>query len=125
MYAAAVLLALASLASAQNTTCTGGITQPVGAGPVASPDTPAAFLALSALGTAATNAATPAGYTLAFANLKGAIQNPNYLGYYTLASYSPAACAAHCASATGCSSFNTCKCFQGPSRFVDFSTHQI
>lgn len=117
MYASAIVLALAGLASAQNltttatataTACSGGVTQSAGVGPIPTPDTPGAFLALSAFPAAATSAATPPGYTLAFANLHAAVSSTSYLGYYTLTSYSPAMCAARCSAVTGCTAFNTC-----------------
>ncbi|KAI0153061.1 hypothetical protein GGR57DRAFT_492494 [Xylariaceae sp. FL1272] len=70
--------------------------EPVGAGPIPSTDTAAAFLAFSDLSDAAENAAVPAGYVSAFTNLQASSSAYGYLGFTNLDSYDPAACAAKC-----------------------------
>lgn len=80
--------------------------QPAGSGPVASPDTPAAFLANTANTLPALNAKTPSGYAQTFKNLQGATTAASYLGLWTLKSYDVAGCAAQCDSTATCTSFN-------------------
>ncbi|KAH6639605.1 hypothetical protein C7974DRAFT_449729 [Boeremia exigua] len=80
--------------------------QPLGAGPVPSPDTPDAFLASEDFATAANGASTPAGYINKFKNLKGSNNAVAYLGYNTLETYDTQSCADACTATQGCSSFN-------------------
>jgi hypothetical protein len=85
--------------------------QPLGAGPVPSPDTPEAFLAMEEISNAANNAPVPTGYVNKFKNLKGSNNAVAYLGYSTLDTYDTQACADSCTKKEGCSSFNICKCY--------------
>lgn len=78
----------------------------LGAGPVASPDTAAGFLAYSAFSGNATGAATPAGYSAVAINAVGSASSPTYLTYKTMTSYDVAGCAAFCESMAACNSFN-------------------
>ncbi|KAI4701025.1 hypothetical protein J4E89_010861 [Alternaria sp. Ai002NY15] len=80
--------------------------QPLGKGPVPSPDTAEAFLAMEEISKAATDASTPAGYVNKFKNLKGSNNAVAYLGYKTLDTYDTQACADSCTEKDGCSSFN-------------------
>lgn len=79
---------------------------PTGFGPVASPDTPANFLALPDFASNALAASTPAGYTQAFKNLNASNNAYGYLGYTTYKTYDVAGCATKCKSISGCVSFN-------------------
>lgn len=80
--------------------------QPAGHGPVPSPDSPSAFVALSAFSTAANNAPTPAGYHKTFTDLKASCNSYGYLGYTALESYDTNACATRCEATQGCAGFN-------------------
>ncbi|KAI4940733.1 hypothetical protein J4E86_010705 [Alternaria arbusti] len=80
--------------------------QPLGKGPVPSPDSPEAFLAMEEISKAATDASTPAGYVSKFKNLKGSNNAVAYLGYKTLDTYDTQACADSCTEKEGCSAFN-------------------
>ncbi|USP75175.1 hypothetical protein yc1106_02449 [Curvularia clavata] len=80
--------------------------QPLGKGPVPTPDTPEAFLAMDEISDAANNAPTPSGYALKFKNLKASNNAIGYLGYNTLDTYDTQACADFCTAKEGCSSFN-------------------
>ncbi|KAL1311455.1 hypothetical protein AAFC00_004400 [Neodothiora populina] len=77
-----------------------------GAGPVASPDTPAAFLANNVLWGLALDAATPYGYSQVFSNLTASIITSNYRGLFTMSSYDPAICQKHCDADSSCLAFN-------------------
>ena len=83
---------------------------PTGAGPVPTPDTASAFLALSAFSSSASSAPTPSGYTNAFRNLQGSSQAYGYMGYDVLSSYDTNKCAQKCNAKSGCLAFNICKC---------------
>ena len=85
--------------------------QPLGAGPIPSPDTPEAFLAMEEFSSAANGAPVPAGYVNKFKNLKGSNNAVAYLGYNTLDTYDTQACADSCTGKQGCSSFNLCKSY--------------
>jgi hypothetical protein len=61
--------------------------QPTGAGPVPSPDTISAFVALAAFSSAAVNAPLPTGYTQTFANLNASNNAYGYMGYTNLQTY--------------------------------------
>ncbi|KAG9737624.1 hypothetical protein KCU73_g9953, partial [Aureobasidium melanogenum] len=61
--------------------------QKPGNGPVASPDTPEAFLALDQLSSMSTTVATPYGYSQVFANQNASLSASAYMGLYTLNSY--------------------------------------
>ncbi|KAI4639167.1 hypothetical protein J4E93_009345 [Alternaria ventricosa] len=80
--------------------------QPLGKGPVPSPDSPEAFLAMEEISKAATDASTPTGYVNKFKNLKGSNNAVAYLGYKTLDTYDTQACADSCTEKEGCSAFN-------------------
>lgn len=79
---------------------------PTGAGPIASSDTAANFLAIPELASTALAASTPAGYTQVFSNLNASNNAYGYLGYTTFKTYDVAGCAAKCNSINGCVSFN-------------------
>lgn len=81
-------------------------TQPAGAGPVPSPDTPMAFLDDDTLAWTANNERTPIGYHNTFRNLQGSCSTSGYLGYTALDSYDAEECASRCADITGCIGFN-------------------
>jgi hypothetical protein len=83
--------------------------QPLGKGPVPTPDTAEAFLAMQEFADAANNAPVPAGYVNKFKNLKGSNNAVAYLGYNTLDTYDTQACADICTAKEGCSSFNICE----------------
>lgn len=92
-----------------------GSCNPTDAGnyPTVSPDTDTAFLA-SADFTAKANAATaPAGYfpVAGWKNLKASAIKASYFTYISDPGmgYSPATCAAKCATISGCVSFNICR----------------
>jgi hypothetical protein len=80
--------------------------QPTGAGPVPSPDTASAFMALSAFAATASAAPVPSGYTQTFKNLQGSSQAYGYMGFTLLDSYDTETCAAKCNSITGCVGIN-------------------
>lgn len=80
--------------------------QPLGSGPVPSPDTDTAFLSSTDLSAAANNAVTPNGYYNTFTNLQGSSNSYGYLGFTTLASYDVQACASTCDAIRGCSGIN-------------------
>ncbi len=82
--------------------------QPAGAGPVPSPDTPAAFEAYEPFAAAASSAPTPPGYNLAFTNLNASNNANAYMGFTTLQTYDTVACAKQCSATTGCSAINIC-----------------
>jgi hypothetical protein len=82
--------------------------QPVGAGPVPSPDTVAAFHAYQPFAAAASSAPTPPGYYSSFTNLNASNSANGYMGYTTLQSYDTVGCAAQCNAITGCSAINIC-----------------
>ncbi len=82
--------------------------QPLGAGPVPSPDTPAAFEAYQPFAAAASSAPTPSGYNLAFTNLNASNNANGYMGFTTLQTYDTVGCAAQCTAITGCSAINIC-----------------
>jgi len=80
--------------------------QPTGAGPIPSPDSPSAFLAYAKFSASATNAPTPSGYSQTYKNLRGASNAYGYMGYSTLSTYDSTACAAKCNKVTGCMALN-------------------
>ncbi|KAL9122385.1 MAG: hypothetical protein Q9187_001051, partial [Circinaria calcarea] len=80
--------------------------QPKGYGPVASPDTPEAFLSNPVLAAMASNAPTPDGYSNVFTNLDGSLSAPKYMGLTTLTSFDTLECASLCDQASGCVAFN-------------------
>jgi hypothetical protein len=82
--------------------------QPVGAGPVPTPDTPAAFEAYQPFAATASSAPTPSGYNLAFTNINASNNANGYMGFTTLQTYDTAGCAAQCNAITGCSAINIC-----------------
>jgi hypothetical protein len=82
--------------------------QPVGAGPVPTPDTAAAFEAYKPFADAASSAPTPPGYNLSFSNHQAANIAHGYMGFTTLETYDTLGCAAKCSAITGCLAFNIC-----------------
>ena len=97
--------------------------QPLGGGPVPSPDTDTAFLAdmdlqvsvselmldvdsLTKIQNLATNAPIPDGYTEAFSNLQGSLSASMYMGLNTLDTFDTLTCASLCDQASGCVAFN-------------------
>ncbi|CAD0114378.1 unnamed protein product [Aureobasidium uvarum] len=80
--------------------------QKAGKGPVASPDTPEAFLALDQLSTLSTTMATPYGYSQVFANQKASLSASVYMGLHTLDSYDVPGCQSICDQNSGCVAFN-------------------
>jgi len=80
--------------------------QPTGYGPVASPDTPQAFLGLAEISSIAMNAPTPSGYKNTFTNLQASNNAQGYLGFITMETYDVLACSALCDSMPGCASVN-------------------
>jgi len=100
----AAVLGLAVVAQAVDTTqdCS---PQPVGYGPVPSPNTDAAFKVGPRFAAAANSAVTPPLYQKVFSNLNAsefATASNVYLGYYELKSYDAAACTAICDQTSGC-----------------------
>ncbi|KAG9658703.1 hypothetical protein KCU64_g4346, partial [Aureobasidium melanogenum] len=82
------------------------VKQKPGKGPVASPDTPEAFLALDELSNLSATVATPYGYSQVFANQKASLSASVYMGLYTLNSYDVPGCQSICDQNTGCVAFN-------------------
>ncbi|KAG9560458.1 hypothetical protein KCU71_g4293, partial [Aureobasidium melanogenum] len=80
--------------------------QKPGNGPVASPDTPEAFLALDQLSSMSTTVATPYGYSQVFANQNASLSASAYMGLYTLNSYDVPGCQSICDQNSGCVAFN-------------------
>ncbi|KAG9674770.1 hypothetical protein KCU99_g4292, partial [Aureobasidium melanogenum] len=80
--------------------------QKPGNGPVASPDTPEAFLALGQLSSMSTTVATPYGYSQVFANQNASLSASAYMGLYTLNSYDVPGCQSICDQNSGCVAFN-------------------
>jgi hypothetical protein len=88
--------------------------QPDGYGPKVTPDTASAFSSYAPFHSMASAAPTavPAknvagnAYQQTFRDLYGSSSANSYLGLYTLTSYSPEACAAHCDNTTLCTAFN-------------------
>ncbi|KAK5676596.1 hypothetical protein LTS10_010897 [Elasticomyces elasticus] len=106
MYAlTASLVALAATVAHAADTTSACSAQPVGYGPIPSPNDEATFKTLPAFASAANNAATPALYQRVFTNLNAsefASSSNVYLGYYELKSYDAAACTALCDQTSGC-----------------------
>ncbi|KAL8831695.1 MAG: hypothetical protein Q9191_000705, partial [Dirinaria sp. TL-2023a] len=80
--------------------------QPAGFGPVATPDTPNAFLSNPDFSAMANNATTPDGYTLVMQNAAASLSASKYMGLTNLRSYDPFECASLCNKALGCQAFN-------------------
>ncbi|KAG9956696.1 hypothetical protein KCU61_g9638, partial [Aureobasidium melanogenum] len=80
--------------------------QPLGSGPVPSPDTDTEFLSSTDLSAAANNAVTPSGYYSTFTDLQGSSNSYSYLGFTNLASYDVQACASKCDAIRGCAGIN-------------------
>lgn len=73
-------------------------------------DTAEAFLANTAYPAAASNAPTPAGYTLAYQAQQGSSQGVyGYMGYSVLDTYDTQVCSSRCDAVQGCVSFNICR----------------
>ncbi|OJD38667.1 uncharacterized protein BKCO1_40002 [Diplodia corticola] len=79
---------------------------PTGTLDLPSPNTADAFTSFSTYSDLATGATAPSGYTQAFSNQDGAVQQVGYRGVYTLDSYSPSDCAAYCDADSSCQAFN-------------------
>lgn len=104
MLSAIAIAALLGLATAQTTLpCS---QQPVGYGPIPSPNTDTAFSAFTTFSSLANAATAPSGYQRTFTNLNGSeLYDPTtmvYMGYQTLTTYDAGSCAALCDSTTGC-----------------------
>jgi hypothetical protein len=82
--------------------------QPLGSGPIPSPDTASAFLADSDFAAAASAAPVPSGYTNTFTNLQASNNAYGYMGFTTLSSYDSQQCADNCGAIDGCMAFNLC-----------------
>jgi hypothetical protein len=82
--------------------------QPLGSGPIPSPDTASAFLADSDFAAAASAAPVPSGYTNTFTNLQASNNAYGYMGFTDLSSYDSQQCADNCNAVTGCMAFNIC-----------------
>ncbi|ORY68179.1 uncharacterized protein BCR38DRAFT_422350 [Pseudomassariella vexata] len=80
--------------------------QPLGAGPVPTPDTVPGFYKSEALSKLAKNAITPKNYTNTFRNLNASVNAISYMGLHTLNSYDPQACAEFCNTEKLCTGFN-------------------
>ncbi|THX31335.1 hypothetical protein D6D10_08401 [Aureobasidium pullulans] len=85
-------------------------TQPTGAGPVPTPDSASAFLALPDFSASATAAAAataiPSGYVNTFVNQKASNNAYGYMGYTLLTEYNAQTCADKCTKINGCQAFN-------------------
>ncbi|KAI5262334.1 hypothetical protein E4T47_09293 [Aureobasidium subglaciale] len=88
--------------------------QPDGYGPKVTPDTDEAFVSYAPFHSMASAAPTVVpsnngagnAYQQTFKDLSGSSSANSYLGLYTLTSYSPADCAAHCDTTALCTAFN-------------------
>ena len=99
----ATITGLAAFVAADSTTACSP--QPVGYGPVPTPNTEAGWLSSSVYGTTANKAVTPSLYQRTYVNLNGSSLSTSsnvYLGYNELTSYDPAACTAICDKTSGC-----------------------
>lgn len=86
--------------------CSARPAQPLGAGPVPSPDNASAFLAFSSFSQAALAAPTPTNYVAAFINLQAENNAAGYMGYTLLDSYDTNLCASKCSAIQDCNAFN-------------------
>ncbi|KAI4725690.1 hypothetical protein E4T49_06575 [Aureobasidium sp. EXF-10728] len=80
--------------------------QPVGYGPLVSPDTASAFQNYPDFAAAATNAPLPSGYDVQFTNQWASVSACSYQGYKTYKSYDVNQAAADCNNIKGCKGFN-------------------
>lgn len=80
--------------------------QPLGSGPVPSPDTAVAFSSNQDIQDLARSAPTPDGYSLVFSNLDGSLSTSVYMGLTTMDSYDTLGCQNLCDRAVGCVAFN-------------------
>ncbi|TIA09240.1 hypothetical protein D6C81_08785 [Aureobasidium pullulans] len=80
--------------------------QPKGSGPVATPDTVEAFLALDKLSAMSTTANAPYGYTEVFVNKQASLSASMYKGLTTLTSYDVPKCQSLCDADSDCVAFN-------------------
>jgi hypothetical protein len=80
--------------------------QPVGYGPIPSPNTDTAFSAFTTFASVANAAVAPTGWQRTFTNLNASeLYDPatmSYLGYQTMTTYDAGQCLALCDSTTGC-----------------------
>lgn len=98
------LSAASSLCAKNNWDCCSLTTGPLAA---PTPDTASSFVANPSFSSLAVNAPTPIGYTSAFTNAEGSIQQSfGYRGYTQLSSYDPNQCAAFCNQDDLCRGFN-------------------
>ncbi|KAF2752868.1 hypothetical protein EJ05DRAFT_235574 [Pseudovirgaria hyperparasitica] len=79
--------------------------QPLGAGPVPSPDTASAFLSWTSLSNAASAAIAPAGYVVDSTNQASTLNGTGFLGTTELAAYRPKLCALSCDNTPRCGAF--------------------
>ncbi|KAH7031527.1 uncharacterized protein B0I36DRAFT_349595 [Microdochium trichocladiopsis] len=79
---------------------------PTGTGPIPTPDTPSAFLALSNFSTIARGAGTPPGFKQTYLDLRATTETSGYLGYTDLTTYNATTCATKCKGIKSCVGFN-------------------
>ncbi|KAF2224071.1 hypothetical protein BDZ85DRAFT_166437, partial [Elsinoe ampelina] len=80
--------------------------QPLGAGPVTTPDDVRTFAKNPFFASAALSASTPDGYNVSFTNWNASNQAYGYLGYHLLDVYDTSVCAAKCNEIDDCLAFN-------------------
>ncbi|KAF1980076.1 hypothetical protein BU23DRAFT_411617, partial [Bimuria novae-zelandiae CBS 107.79] len=80
--------------------------QPLGKGPVPSPDNSYEFLHSKEIESIADQAPTPVNYTRSFQNLPASSSGEKYINYITLDSYDTESCAANCTAQEECHSIN-------------------
>ncbi|PNS19067.1 hypothetical protein CAC42_1803 [Sphaceloma murrayae] len=80
--------------------------QPLGAGPVSTPDDVRTFAKNPFYANAALSAETPEGYNVSFTNWNASNQAYGYLGYHLLDTYNTSVCASRCDSIEDCLAFN-------------------
>jgi hypothetical protein len=107
MLSAVAITAILGLAAAQTVDTTEPCSQqPVGFGPIPSPNTDTAFSAFTTFASVAIAAVAPSGWQRTFTNLNASeLYDPPtmvYLGYQTMSTYDAGQCLALCDSTTGC-----------------------
>ena len=107
MLSAVAITAVLGLAAAQTVDTTQPCSQqPVGYGPIPSPNTDTAFSAFTTFASVANAAVAPSGWQRTFTNLNASeLYDPTtmvYLGYQTMSTYDAGQCLALCDSTTGC-----------------------
>lgn len=107
MLSSVAIAAILGLAAAQTVDTTQPCSQqPVGYGPIPSPDTDIAFSAFTTFASMANAAVAPSGWQRTFTNLNASEQyDPAtmvYLGYQTMTTYDAGQCLSLCDNTTGC-----------------------